>query len=50
MLSMDIRGMRAEHLMGFDLIALLAALSNDPLSSLRYQTTYDINRRGGSHA
>jgi hypothetical protein len=32
--------------MGFDLIALLAVLPSDPLSSLRYQTTYNISRRG----
>jgi nucleoside-diphosphate-sugar epimerase len=39
----DLRDVTAEDLAGFDAVAHLAALSNDPLGSLAPQITYDIN-------
>ncbi|WP_022882142.1 NAD-dependent epimerase/dehydratase family protein [Gryllotalpicola ginsengisoli] len=39
----DIRDVTAEQLAGFDAVAHLAALSNDPLGNLAPQLTYDIN-------
>jgi nucleoside-diphosphate-sugar epimerase len=42
-LQADIRDVSAENLAGFDAIVHLAALSNDPLGSLRAEWTYDIN-------
>jgi nucleoside-diphosphate-sugar epimerase len=42
-LRMDIRDVRAEHLEGFDAIIHLAGLSNDPLSDLNPECTYEIN-------
>jgi nucleoside-diphosphate-sugar epimerase len=44
-LAKDIRDVTAEELKGFDAIAHLAALSNDPLGDLRPSVTYDINQR-----
>jgi nucleoside-diphosphate-sugar epimerase len=41
----DIRDVTADQLRGFDAIVHLAALSNDPLSNLNPECTYDINHR-----
>jgi nucleoside-diphosphate-sugar epimerase len=41
----DIRDVSADQLRGFDAIVHLAALSNDPLSNLNPECTYDINHR-----
>jgi nucleoside-diphosphate-sugar epimerase len=43
MLAMDIRDVSARELRGFDAVVHLAALSNDPVSALNPQLTYDIN-------
>src|SRR5882672_3160570 len=40
---LDLRDVQAKHLEGFDAIAHLAALSNDPLGDLNPDITYDIN-------
>jgi nucleoside-diphosphate-sugar epimerase len=42
-LRKDIRDVTAEDLAGYDAIVHLAALSNDPLGSLREEWTYGIN-------
>lgn len=42
-MSVDLRDVTAEHLRGFDAVCHLAALSNDPLSDLDPNLTYDIN-------
>ncbi|HET9258411.1 MAG TPA: NAD(P)-dependent oxidoreductase, partial [Pseudonocardiaceae bacterium] len=42
-LPVDLRDVTIEQLAGFDAVAHLAALSNDPLGSLNPQITYDIN-------
>jgi nucleoside-diphosphate-sugar epimerase len=42
-LGVDLRDVTAEHLRGFDAVAHLAALSNDPLGDLNPNITYDIN-------
>ena len=39
----DIRDITTEDLKGFDFVIHLAALSNDPLGSLKSDLTYDIN-------
>jgi nucleoside-diphosphate-sugar epimerase len=39
----DLRDVALEHLMGFDAVIHLAALSNDPLGGLAPEITYDIN-------
>ena len=39
----DVRAVEAGDLKGFDAVAHLAALSNDPLGDLNPQLTYDIN-------
>ena len=44
-LGKDIRDVTLDDLRGFDALIHLAALSNDPLSSLREQLTYDINHQ-----
>jgi nucleoside-diphosphate-sugar epimerase len=41
----DVRDLCVEDLAGFDAIIHLAALSNDPLSDLDPELTYDINHR-----
>jgi nucleoside-diphosphate-sugar epimerase len=41
----DVRDINLEELKGFDAIVHLAALSNDPLSDLNAEVTYDINFR-----
>lgn len=41
----DVRDVRLEHLSGCDAVLHLAALSNDPLSNLDPELTYDINYR-----
>ena len=45
-LRMDIRDVGPEHLDGFDAVAHLAGISNDPLGDLRPETTYEINHLG----
>jgi nucleoside-diphosphate-sugar epimerase len=45
-LRMDIRDVEPEHLEGFDGVAHLAGISNDPLGDLRPETTYEINHLG----
>jgi nucleoside-diphosphate-sugar epimerase len=42
-LDVDLRDVTAEHLAGFDAVAHLAALSNDPLGDVNPDITYDIN-------
>jgi len=42
-LQLDIRDIEPHHLLGFDAILHLAALSNDPLGDLNPKVTYDIN-------
>jgi nucleoside-diphosphate-sugar epimerase len=42
-LDLDLRDAQVEHLMGFDAVLHLAALSNDPLSNLDPRLTYEIN-------
>jgi nucleoside-diphosphate-sugar epimerase len=41
----DLRALARQDLVGFDAVAHLAALSNDPLGDLDPQITYDINYR-----
>lgn len=41
----DVRDVEAADLRGFDAVAHLAALSNDPLGDLNADLTYDINHR-----
>jgi len=43
-LNVDLRDVTAAHLKGFDAVAHLAALSNDPLGDVNPQITYDINQ------
>jgi nucleoside-diphosphate-sugar epimerase len=43
-LRIDLRDVTAEHLRGFDAVAHLGALSNDPLGDLSPTITYDINQ------
>lgn len=45
-LRMDLRDVEVADLRGFDAVMHLAALSNDPLSDLNPQCTYDINHLG----
>jgi len=42
-MSVDLRDVTPDDLRGFDAVAHLAALSNDPLGNLDAQLTYDIN-------
>jgi nucleoside-diphosphate-sugar epimerase len=42
-LRLDLRDVTPEHLSGFDAVIHLAALSNDPLSDINPNLTYDIN-------
>lgn len=42
-LAVDLRDVEPSHLEGFDAVLHLAALSNDPLSDLNPELTYDIN-------
>ena len=42
----DVRDISPRDLDGFDAVIHLAALSNDPLSNLDPEVTYDINHRG----
>lgn len=42
-MRLDLRDVSTEHLVGFDAVIHLAALSNDPLGALTPQITYDIN-------
>jgi nucleoside-diphosphate-sugar epimerase len=44
-IRVDIRDVEAESMKGFDALVHLAALSNDPLSNLNPDITYDINHR-----
>jgi len=44
----DLRDLQASDLEGFDAVAHLAALSNDPLGDLRPEWTYDINHLGSA--
>jgi nucleoside-diphosphate-sugar epimerase len=43
MLRLDLRDVQADHLVGFDAVLHLAALSNDPLADLDPRLTYAIN-------
>jgi nucleoside-diphosphate-sugar epimerase len=43
---LDLRDVVARHLSGYDAVACLAALSNDPLGHLNPATTYSINLGG----
>jgi nucleoside-diphosphate-sugar epimerase len=44
-LQVDLRDVKIDALRGFDAVMHLAALSNDPLSNLNPDITYDINHR-----
>ena len=44
-LRVDLRDVQVDALRGFDAVIHLAALSNDPLSNLNPNITYDINHR-----
>jgi nucleoside-diphosphate-sugar epimerase len=44
-LRVDLRDVTADHLRGFDAVAHLGALSNDPLGDLDSELTFDINLR-----
>jgi nucleoside-diphosphate-sugar epimerase len=48
-IAKDVRDLEAADLDGFDAVIHLAALSNDPLSNLNPDITYDINHRGSVH-
>ena len=41
--GVDLRDVEADHLDGFDAVAHLGALSNDPLGNVNANLTYDIN-------
>jgi nucleoside-diphosphate-sugar epimerase len=45
----DVRAVERSDLAGFDAVAHLAALSNDPLGDLNPELTYDINHRASVH-
>lgn len=45
-LRLDVRDVQKEHLVGFDAIIHLAAISNDPLGDLDPECTYAVNHRG----
>jgi nucleoside-diphosphate-sugar epimerase len=45
----DVRDVTPQDLEGFDVIAHLAGISNDPLGDLDPDCTYDINHRGTVH-
>ena len=45
----DLRDVTVADLMGFDAVIHLAALSNDPLSDLNPDCTYEINHRASVH-
>src|SRR6516162_2467774 len=45
----DLRDVRREDLTGFDAVAHLAALSNDPVGDLNPDCTYGINHRASLH-
>lgn len=47
-LRVDLRDVLPTHLEGFDAVAHLAALSNDPLGDLAPQITYDINHHAST--
>ena len=42
-LGLDLRDVQTKHLEGFEAVAHLGALSNDPLGDLNPEITYDIN-------
>ena len=44
-LKIDLRDVEREHLVGFDAVVHLAALSNDPLGNVNPDLTYEINHR-----
>jgi len=48
-IAKDIREVRPDDLRGYDAVAHLAALSNDPLGDLNPELTYDINHRASVH-
>jgi nucleoside-diphosphate-sugar epimerase len=45
----DIRDARPEDLAGFDAVAHLAAISNDPVGHLNPAATYSVNAHGAAH-
>jgi len=47
-LDIDVRDVEVSHLQGFDAVVHLAALSNDPLSDLDPELTFDINHRASA--
>lgn len=48
-ISKDIRNLTADDLRGFDAVAHLAELSNDPLGQVNPEITYKINHKGSLH-
>ena len=47
-ITLDLRDVTVDQLVGFDAVIHLAALSNDPLGSLAPQITYDINQHAST--
>lgn len=47
-LSVDLRDVTVDQLVGFDAVVHLAALSNDPLGALAPDITYDINHHAST--
>jgi nucleoside-diphosphate-sugar epimerase len=45
----DIRDVTPEELEGFDAVIHLAAISNDPIGSLKPEATYSVNAHGAIH-
>jgi len=45
----DIRDVEVEHLVGFDAVIHLAAISNDPVGHLNPDATYSVNAYGAIH-
>lgn len=48
-LRLDLRDVTAEHLVGFDAVVHLAAISNDPLGNLTPDITYSINHHASTN-
>jgi nucleoside-diphosphate-sugar epimerase len=48
-LARDIRDVTPDDLAGFDAVAHLAAISNDPIGHLNPQATYSVNAAGAVH-
>lgn len=47
--TVDIRDVTPDHLLGFDAVMHLAAISNDPIGHLNPDATYSVNAHGAIH-